>query len=68
MNSMPHELQDSERHFRLLGREWETEVFSIYLKHYANMERIINIYGSAGVGKSSLAEEFQNKPPSKELT
>lgn len=61
MNSISHELQDSERHFRLLGREWETEVFSIYLKHYANMERIINIYGSAGVGKSSLAEEFQKQ-------
>lgn len=61
MNSTFHEYEDSERLPRLLGREWELEIFSVYLKHYSNMERILNIYGSAGVGKSALAEEFQKQ-------
>ncbi|MCK8487271.1 LuxR C-terminal-related transcriptional regulator [Paenibacillus sp. MBLB2552] len=61
MNSTSHEYEDLERPSRLPGREWESEIFSVYLKHYSHMERIINIYGSAGVGKSSLAEEFQKQ-------
>lgn len=61
MKTTKYEQKDSERRSRLIGREWEMEVFSLYLKHYVNMERIINIYGSTGVGKSSLAEEFQKQ-------
>lgn len=59
MNSTSHEFPDTERSTQFLGREWEMEIFSLYLKHYDSMERIINIYGSAGVGKSALTEEFQ---------
>ncbi|EES74119.1 transcriptional regulator, LuxR family [Paenibacillus sp. oral taxon 786 str. D14] len=61
MRLTQHEHQDPGWPSRIVGREWELEVFSLYLKHYSSMERIINIYGSSGVGKSSLAEEFQKQ-------
>lgn len=59
MSLQMYEWMDSAQPPRLLGREWELETFSVYLSHYAKMERIICIYGPAGVGKSALAEEFQ---------
>ncbi|MGG6309481.1 LuxR C-terminal-related transcriptional regulator [Paenibacillus macerans] len=61
MSMQMYEWMDSARPPRLLGREWELETFSVYLSHYGRMERIISIYGAAGVGKSSLAEEFQRQ-------
>lgn len=65
MSMQMHERADTARGSRLLGREWELETFSVYLSHYLKMERIISIYGAAGVGKSALAEEFQNRPSGK---
>ena len=61
MSMQMHERADTARGSRLLGREWELETFSVYLSHYLKMERIISIYGAAGVGKSALAEEFQKQ-------
>ncbi|MGZ7443957.1 LuxR C-terminal-related transcriptional regulator [Paenibacillus sp. TH7-28] len=61
MSMQMHERADAALGSRLLGREWELETFSVYLSHYLKMERIINIYGAAGVGKSALSEEFQKQ-------
>jgi len=45
-----------------VGREFETRLFEQYLLHLPERtERILNIYGTGGMGKSFLLDRFRNR-------
>ncbi|MFC5699990.1 LuxR C-terminal-related transcriptional regulator [Cohnella faecalis] len=53
-----HEIDQIERHF-LVGRQKEVQFFREQLAEKRHRGRILNIYGTGGVGKSYLLDEFR---------
>ncbi|MGE5701892.1 MAG: LuxR C-terminal-related transcriptional regulator [Clostridia bacterium] len=45
----------------MVGRNQEIQLFLDVMKDHAGQRKIINIYGTAGVGKSFLLDEFQHQ-------
>jgi DNA-binding CsgD family transcriptional regulator len=55
--SIENQIEKLEQHF-FVGREQEIALFESYLNNPSLLHRIINIYGTGGMGKSYLLEEL----------
>ncbi|TMV51932.1 hypothetical protein FE783_03010 [Paenibacillus mesophilus] len=53
-----HEIDQIERHY-LVGRQKEVQFFREQLSEKRHRGRILNVYGTGGVGKSYLLDEFR---------
>lgn len=58
MTSFGEEIRRLEESF-FVGREMELSIFSQFICNMENKERILNISGTGGIGKSSLLDQFR---------
>lgn len=61
MCAQPYESTGSAQIPRIVGRDWELDIFTMFLSRQAYMERMIYITGPLGSGKTSLIHEFQRR-------